>query len=112
MSEFTCFKCGDGSTPLYCLNCANEIAGSELNPASGSPFPSGIEETWRADAAELRAALFEAEITRLRESLYEIYNSACFDWDSMPESGRERFQSVVIEMAGEALSPNQKNKHD
>lgn len=22
--DFTCFKCGDGSTPLYCLNCATE----------------------------------------------------------------------------------------
>ena len=22
---FTCFKCGDGNTPLYCLNCAEEL---------------------------------------------------------------------------------------
>lgn len=25
----TCFKCGDGSTPLYCLNCAGDL----LKPA-------------------------------------------------------------------------------
>lgn len=26
MSEpFTCFKCGDGNTPLYCLNCAGKM---------------------------------------------------------------------------------------
>ncbi len=24
--KFGCFKCGDGNTALYCLNCANEKA--------------------------------------------------------------------------------------
>lgn len=45
MSEFTCFKCGDGNTPLYCLNCANEMSKSELALVTGyvaSP------ETWDA----------------------------------------------------------------
>jgi hypothetical protein len=23
--KLTCFKCGDGSTPLYCLNCAEKL---------------------------------------------------------------------------------------
>ena len=36
MSDFTCFKCGDGNTPLYCLNCANEIAGNKLGRVQGS----------------------------------------------------------------------------
>lgn len=25
--KFTCFNCGDGNTPLYCLNCAQEVGG-------------------------------------------------------------------------------------
>jgi len=25
MSDFKCFRCNDGNTPLYCLNCAEEI---------------------------------------------------------------------------------------
>lgn len=30
MSEFSCFKCGDGNTPLYCLNCATLLNNAEL----------------------------------------------------------------------------------
>lgn len=30
MPEFTCFKCGDGNTPLYCLNCANDKLAAAL----------------------------------------------------------------------------------
>ena len=30
---FTCFKCGDGRTPLYCLNCATDILQSDLTAA-------------------------------------------------------------------------------
>jgi hypothetical protein len=38
MSELTCFKCGDGNTPLYCLNCANEMRQSELSATICSVF--------------------------------------------------------------------------
>lgn len=44
MSEFTCFKCGDGNTPLYCLNCANEMNRGELAPATGSGFLRAIRK--------------------------------------------------------------------
>lgn len=29
-AAFNCFKCGDGSTPLYCLNCANDELKQQL----------------------------------------------------------------------------------
>lgn len=25
VKDFTCFQCGDGNTPLYCLNCAEGV---------------------------------------------------------------------------------------
>ncbi|MES2366985.1 MAG: hypothetical protein V4563_14010 [Pseudomonadota bacterium] len=28
---FTCFACGDGNTPLYCLNCAERALESNTN---------------------------------------------------------------------------------
>ena len=33
-TKFTCFACGNGNTPLYCLNCANEILRAELDAAN------------------------------------------------------------------------------
>lgn len=41
MSEFTCFRCGDGNTPLYCLNCADEIAKNEAKAQAGSVATCG-----------------------------------------------------------------------
>lgn len=35
-ANFACFRCGDGNTPLYCFNCANEIAKNEAKAQAGS----------------------------------------------------------------------------
>jgi len=33
LANFHCFKCGDGNTPLYCLNCANDALQQQLDAA-------------------------------------------------------------------------------
>ena len=31
LNRFSCFRCGDHSTPLYCRNCADELRDLEQN---------------------------------------------------------------------------------
>jgi hypothetical protein len=61
-------------------------------------------------AAKFDAGVLASEIMHLqdevlayRELFKDLYNAACFDYDTMPEAGRRAFQSVVIEWCGKAL---------
>lgn len=36
-------------------------------------------------------------------SLKEIYNTSCFDWDTMPEAAKRQYPKVVCDLAAEAL---------
>lgn len=47
MSEHTCFQCGDGNTPLYCLNCANDMAKSSL--AQAPDWGAWAKHPWNVD---------------------------------------------------------------
>ena len=46
----------------------------------------------------------ERERDCLRDEMKELYNCASFDWETMPEAGRRRFQQIVLETADKALS--------
>lgn len=32
LAAFGCFRCGDGHTPLYCLNCAEKMNAPQIIP--------------------------------------------------------------------------------
>jgi len=46
--------------------------------------------------------LFNTKDT-LKETLKEIYNMALFDWETMPEQGRQEFQKQVLQMIDTCL---------
>lgn len=85
MSDFTCFKCGDGNTPLYCLNCANDMRQSELAPVSLLAAVERLRDTWcdRADYLErlvgynddMPAQFNKAQARVLRECIGELYRA-------------------------------------
>jgi hypothetical protein len=83
-ATFRCFKCGDGNTPLYCMNCANDaeldrvkkeldeaLAKSKELTVSGLIVRCG-ELQARAEAAEAKLTKAEACCGEMRHALLEI----------------------------------------
>lgn len=78
-SKLSCFKCGDGSTPLYCLNCANDELHAKCERLEGelaetkqllahkndtaNTFMEQVKKL-QAQCAEMRACLQELDHSR------------------------------------------------
>jgi len=76
---------------------------SEIGPVNEDEVTHCRDKVFDRDIGYVRADLHDD----LRATLKEIYNTAAFDWDTMPEEGRRRFRGVVQEFAANALNPAQ-----
>lgn len=77
-SKLSCFKCGDGYTPLYCLNCANDELQAKCErleagiKEAGLLMAESIAENTKlnAQAAQMREALQDCSQFPLGEDLH------------------------------------------
>lgn len=60
-TPFTCFRCRDGNTPLYCLNCAEDISNSRVSDLEreNQQLRQALSELISAEEASIDK--FEAE---------------------------------------------------
>lgn len=71
--EFSCFRCHDGLTPLYCLNCAEAVLKAKLSSSAES-------ELSRAASVERMAEKLAEVLGRARNTLFiECNYSAKFE---------------------------------
>lgn len=82
---FTCFHCGDGNTPLYCLNCANDQLNNQLAAA-----------TQRAEQAEAQCVRATMKLDECRQLIR--------DYKTAPNGGTYGAYQGWLDRAEHALS--------